>query len=222
MISPPSNFKELSDRATQLAGKTIGELARQHGAKVPDDLRTQKGWQGQFIEACLGADAGNLAKPDFSLIDIELKTLPIDNAAKVQESTYVCVVNINNNLGIQWRDSVVYHKLHHVLWVPIARNKGEAISNSRIATPFFWQMSRPEEALLRADWENAMELVSMGKIHQLNARMGQVLQVRPKAANSRVLTKVTDEEGNVSQTLPRGFYLRPQFTQGLLAKHLKL
>jgi len=220
MITPPKTIQELSLRADQLAGKTIGELVAQQQASAPKDLSADKGWQGQFIERCLGADAGNQSKPDFSLIDVELKTLPIDFLGQVQESTYVAVVDINK-LGIQWRQSVVYHKLKHVLWVPIARDKGESINQSIIATPFLWKPSEQCEAMLRSDWENAMELISMGKIHQINAKMGEILQVRPKAANSRVLTATTNEQGEQAQTLPRGFYLRSQFTQSLLDHHLK-
>ncbi len=222
MISPPTTVEELALRAAQLAGKSIGELAQSNGVKLPKNLKTKKGWQGQFLEQCLGADAGNLSKPDFSLIDVELKTLPIDYSGKVKESTYVCVVDINNNLAVQWRESPVYKKLKHVLWIPIAKINGEPLSCSKIATPFFWQMDGSEELLLKSDWENAMELVSLGKIHQLNAKMGQILQVRPKAANSRVLTSSVDESGDPAQTLPRGFYLRPQFTQSLLVKNLKV
>jgi len=220
MILPPKSIQELSLRAEQLAGKSIGELAIQQQANMPKDLRIDKGWQGQFIERCLGADAGNQSKPDFSLIDVELKTLPIDYLGNVQESTYVAVVDINK-LGIRWSQSVVYHKLKHVLWVPIAREKGEDVDQSTIATPFFWQPTAAQQVLLKSDWENAMELISMGKIHQLSAKMGQILQVRPKAANSRVLTATTDEQGDAAQTLPRGFYLRPQFTQSLLDQNLK-
>jgi len=221
MISPPQSIHQLSQRAQQLAGKTIGELAQLYGDKSPKDLRIEKGWQGQFIERCLGADAGNLSQPDFSLIGVELKTLPIDYAGNVQESTYVSVVDINKSLGLSWRQSVVYHKLQHVLWVPIARQKGDPVIYSTVATPFLWQPTPAQEAVLKSDWENAMELVSMGKIHQLNARLGEVLQVRPKAANSRVLTATTDERGQPAQTLPRGFYLRPQFTQGLIDEFLR-
>jgi len=221
MVSPPKTIQELSQRAQQLAGKTIGELALSQKVNMPKDLSVDKGWQGQFIERCLGADAGNLSKPDFSLISVELKTLPIDYLGNVKESTYVSVVDINKNLGTLWRQSVVYHKLKHVLWVPIAREKGEDVSQSTIATPFFWQPSVPQETLLKSDWENAMELISVGKIHQLNAKMGEILQVRPKAANSRVLTATIDEQGNQAQTLPRGFYLRSQFTQSILNQILK-
>lgn len=221
MISPPQSINQLNQRARKLAGKTIGELVELYGDKSPKDLHIEKGWQGQFIERCLGADAGNLSKPDFSLIGVELKTLPIDYSGNVQESTYVSVVDINKSLGLSWRQSVVYHKLQHVLWVPIARQKGDPVTLSTVATPFLWQPEPAQEAVLKSDWENAMELISMGKIHQLNARLGEILQVRPKAANSRVLTATTDERGQPAQTLPRGFYLRPQFTQSLIDEFLK-
>ncbi len=216
MIQPPKTVLQLEQRAHQLAGKTMAELAQCHQTKLPQDLSIEKGWQGQFIEACLGADAGNRAMPDFSLINVELKTLPIDFNGKVLESTYVSVVDINKNLAVRWQQSAVYHKLQHVLWVPIARDKKQSIEESVVASPFFWQPSTSQQVQLQSDWENAMELISMGKIHQLNARMGEILQVRPKAANSRVLTATTNEKGEKAQTLPRGFYLRPQFTQSLL------
>ncbi|MBV1908246.1 MAG: DNA mismatch repair endonuclease MutH [Kangiellaceae bacterium] len=222
MISPPRTIAELKERSQRLAGRSMGDLAREFQVQIPQDLRVQKGWQGQFIEQCLGADAGNQSRPDFSLINVELKTLPIDRQGNVQESTYVCVVNLNKNIAEQWRDSAVYHKLQHVLWVPVAHVAGQPIDESIIATPFLWQMSTAEESLLRADWEDTMSLVSVGKVHQLNAKLGEVMQVRPKAANSRVLTNVVDERGNPSQTLPRGYYLRAKFTQSLLQQHLRL
>jgi len=221
MIQPPTTIQELKQRAQTLAGKTIGELAAQYDADFPKDLKSQKGWQGQFIEQCLGADAGNRSEPDFRLIDVELKTLPIDYQGKVQESTYVSVVDINKQLALLWDESVVYHKLKHVLWVPIAKRKSESTSQSTVATPFLWQPNPVELSLLKTDWENAMELIAMGKIHQLTAKMGEVLQVRPKAANSRVLTDSVNERGEPSQTLPRGFYLRSHFTQKLLNQNLK-
>ncbi len=222
MLSPPSSIEQLRQRIDDIAGKTLGELAQRFEASIPQDLRIQKGWQGQFIERCLGADAGNESRPDFSLLDIELKTIPIDFAGKVQESTYVCVVNLHNNLAVQWRESAVFHKLKQVLWVPIAQQPGAPIHQSVIASPFLWQMNAQQEALIRQDWEDAMALISVGKVHQLNAKFGDVLQVRPKAANSRVLTQVVDDQGESGQTLPRGFYLRAKFTQGLLHHHLRV
>ncbi|MGB0495270.1 MAG: DNA mismatch repair endonuclease MutH [Kangiellaceae bacterium] len=215
------SISELKLRTEAIAGLTMGELASLKDTKIPDDLTRQKGWQGQFLESVLGADAGNLSEPDFSKIGVELKTLPIDFTGKVLESTYVSVVNINHHHGLTWENSAIKHKLSHVLWLPIARIKGEPLERSRIATPFLWQPDELEFSQLKQDWEEVMDLVVIGQFGQLNARMGEILQVRPKAANSRVLTNVIDSEGKHSQTLPRGFYIRPQFTQMLLNRYLK-
>ncbi|NIR59038.1 MAG: DNA mismatch repair protein MutH, partial [Gammaproteobacteria bacterium] len=64
-------------RARALAGETLGALAGGAGVAVPTDSRRSKGWAGQLIESHLGATAGSLSEPDFQLIGVELKTLPV-------------------------------------------------------------------------------------------------------------------------------------------------
>ncbi len=221
-LSPPKNQAELMQRAVALAGLSIGEVAQAVNFEVPANLKQKKGWQGQFIEAVLGADSGNLSQPDFNHLGIELKTLPIDYSGKVLESTYVCVLNLNQN-GLQsWEQSAVFKKLNHVLWVPVAKSSEQSVFDYQIATPFLWQPNRQQQQILQQDWEDAMELVALGKADKLNAKNGQFLQVRPKAAHSRVLTKTVDRDGQQADTLPRGFYLRSSFTQSILNRHLKL
>ena len=110
-IAPPASVEILKQRAQQLAGKTIGELALELGHGMPKNLLRKKGWQGQFIEQCLGADSGNLSQPDFAHLGIELKTLPIDYQGRVQESTYVCVANLSGESHLVWQQSPVYKKL---------------------------------------------------------------------------------------------------------------
>ena len=46
--------------------------------------------------------------------------------------------------------------------------------------------------------------------------VGEYLQIRPKAANGKVLCSCFDAEGNKVKTLPRGFYLRSTFTKTIL------
>ncbi len=221
-LLPPESILELMKRAESMAGKTIGDLASQFNIDAPANLKTQKGWQGQFIETCLGANSGNLSQPDFQHLGIELKTLPIDYQGKVQESTYVCVVNLKPGQLQLWQNSGVYKKLNHVLWVPIAKNSNEETYLSRIATPFLWQASVQELNLLRQDWEYVMDRVSLGEVDQITARDGEILQVRPKAANARATTQTIGPEGAIIDTLPRGFYLRSKFTQSLLNQFLKV
>jgi DNA mismatch repair protein MutH len=222
LFPPPKTINELMQRADALAGKTIGEIAQSYKIKVPHDLKTKKGWQGQFLEQCLGADSGNLSQPDFNHLGVELKTLPISLDGRVEESTYVCVLNLTDHQLLQWSQSAVCKKLSHVLWVPIAKTPNLAVTESLIASPFLWRPSIDEENSLKNDWEEALSLVSLGKVDQLNARMGEVLQVRPKAAHSRVTTKAFGPKGETIDTLPRGFYLRAGFTQKILSQNLKL
>ena len=221
-IEPPATTEILMQRAQNLAGKTVGQVAANLGYEVPETLRTKKGWQGQFIEQCLGADSGNLSQPDFAHLGIELKTLPIDYQGKVLESTYVCVLNLNNHHLSKWEQSAVYRKLRCVLWVPIARNQKDSVIESTIATPFLWYPNTSQMTLLHQDWEAAMALVSLGEVDKLNAKNGEILQVRPKAANSRALTQAFDRDGKHIETLPRGFYLRSKFTQQILLDNLKV
>lgn len=61
---------------------------------------------------------------------------------------------------------------------------------------------------LKRDWEELMDLIVLGKVETITARHGEVLQIRPKAANARALTEAIGEFGQPIMTLPRGFYLK--------------
>ena len=59
-------------------------------------------------------------------------------------------------------------------------------------------------------------MIGRGDIERIDGTIGEVMQVRPKAANSRVRRRTLDAEGQMLVTLPRGFYLRTQFTSGIV------
>ncbi len=213
---PPESIDELMQRAESLAGLELQHIAQQYAAQLPDNLLLEKGWIGQFIETVLGASSGSLPQPDFPHLGVELKTIPINEQGKPLESTYVSVVHLMNTQDETWDNSLVRRKLQRVLWFPIVSTKGLPIPNRVVASPLLWQPSEAEERILRSDWEETMEKVTMGELGQLNSRFGQALQVRPKAANSKVLTDAIGKDGEIIKTLPRGFYLRPSFTEQIL------
>jgi len=165
---------------------------------------------------CLGASAQSLPEPDFPHLGIELKTLPISAALKPLETTYVCTTPLTEITHLQWHDSVVWKKLARVLWVPIISSKGLPITERLVATPFFWSPNSQQQALLQQDWEEFMEQIALGQIDAIRADQGQVLQIRPKAANNKARQLAVGRQGQPIQTLPRGFYLRTQFTQQIL------
>jgi len=212
-ISPPKSEKELLTRARQLAGLTLDELATKFNQPIPKNTTHAKGWIGQLIETALGATASSLAEPDFQLIGIELKTLPLTNAGKPKESTYVCTVPLSNLHEQEWESCWLKKKLQRVLWLPLEADKRLPLAERHIGNAILWSPSDEQAAQLRQDWEELMELVCLGKLDQITSHMGRYLQIRPKGANAKSLTTTLDEEGNTIQTLPRGFYLRPEFTQ---------
>ena len=218
----PLDRAGLLHSAECLTGWSLAEIAQQLGVAVPENLRRDKGWIGQLLELALGASAGSKPEQDFPELGVELKTIPVDERGKPLETTFVSVAPLMGISGLRWQDSNVRNKLSCVLWIPIIGTRQTPPGERIIGPPLWWQPSAEEEQLLRQDWEEIMELISLGQIQTLSARHGQVLQLRPKAANSKALTEAVGPEGEPIMTLPRGFYLKTGFTGALLAKHFML
>lgn len=216
---PPTDEDALLFRATSLAGRTLGEVAGALQAPVPADLKRNKGWIGTLLEAALGATASNRPVPDFEELGIELKTLPLDDAGRVKETTFVCSAAMDGSMASTWEDSRVCHKLARVLWVPIVG--GGPPGERLIGQAVLWSPDEEEEQLLRADWTELSGLLALGQHWELDASRGTVLQIRPKAAHGGSLTWTLGPEGDWVQEGPRGFYLRTSFTRELLARRLR-
>lgn len=219
MKSEPRSEQELIERAIDIAGVTFAELAEEAGMPVPPDLRRDKGWVGQLLEWHLGATAGSKPQQDFEQLGIELKTIPISYSGKPLETTFVCVAPLMGVHGLRWENSHVRNKLSRVLWIPVEGEREIPLAERRVGSPLIWSPTAEEELQLKTDWEELMEMIVIGQVEQITARHGEVLQLRPKAANSRVLTEAYGASGKPIKTLPRGFYLRTQFTAKILEQN---
>ncbi|WP_158971903.1 DNA mismatch repair endonuclease MutH [Paraglaciecola sp. L3A3] len=217
--SEPKTAEQLMSRAERLAGLTLGELADFNKIKVPTNFKREKGWSGQLIELCLGATAGSKSQQDFAKLGIELKTIPIDENCRPLETTYVCYAPLLDIAGVEWHTSNVRNKIQQVLWVPIDGRRDIPPKDRCIATPFLWTPSPEQDNQLRMDWEELMEMISLGEIEKITAKHGQYLQIRPKAADGSALTDAIGKNGHKIKTRPRGFYLRKEFTSQLLADY---
>ncbi len=213
---PPRTETELMSRARALAGLTLAELAHRLQQPLPANLNHHKGWVGHLLEAALGADAHGLAQPDFTRIGVELKTIPINRSGEPLESTFVCLVPLIGESCGRWEESWVARKLARVLWLPVEGERSIPLGERRIALPQLWSPTPPQTALLRQDWEDLTQLIVSGEVEQLNARLGQVLQIRPKGANRRARVPALDQDGEMIWTNPRGFYLRTSFTREII------
>lgn len=222
MQPPPKTKQELLQRANKIAGQTFFQLAQQADIAIPDDLTREKGWVGQLLEWHLGAEAGSKPQPDFEHLGIELKSIPIGYSGKPLETTFICVAPLTGVQGLTWEASHVKHKLAQVLWIPVEGEREIPLAERRVGLPLLWSPDDEEKQQLKQDWEELMEFIVLGKVEEITAKHGEVMQLRPKAANSKVVTEAYSASGQPFKTLPRGFYLRTQFTGNILKKHLKL
>ncbi|HHF3362493.1 TPA: DNA mismatch repair endonuclease MutH [Haemophilus influenzae] len=217
----PQTLEQLLSQAQSIAGLTFGELADELHIPVPPDLKRDKGWVGMLLERALGATAGSKAEQDFSHLGVELKTLPINAEGYPLETTFVSLAPLVQNSGIKWENSHVRHKLSCVLWIPIEGSRHIPLRERHIGAPIFWKPTTEQERQLKQDWEELMDLIVLGKLEQITARIGEVMQLRPKGANSRAVTKGIGKNGEIIDTLPLGFYLRKEFTAQILNAFLE-
>lgn len=218
----PQSEAQLLEYCEAIAGYSLSELAEIANIPVPENLRTNKGWVGQLIEWHLGATAGSKPEQDFKHLGIELKTIPIDSKGKVLETTFVCSTPILHTTHLNWENSNIRNKLSKVLWVPVQGERKVPLADRIVGSGFLWTASILQEQLMMNDWNELMENISLGKIEQISARDGQVLQLRPKAANGQCLTHAYGEEGELIKVRPRGFYLKKTFTQGIINQQFNL
>lgn len=214
----PKTVDELLERARQVAGLTLGELGARTGCDVPDEGVRGKGVAGQILERALGATAASRAEPDFLALGVELKTIPLDPSGKPKESTFVASISLAAMADTDWEQSVVFKKLARVLFVPIEAASSTPLRERRIGWSYLWTPTPHELAVIRTDWERLAEMIARGDVARITGHLGEVLQVRPKAATGSARRRAPDEEGAVQWTTPRGFYLRPSFTGAVLAR----
>lgn len=216
LVEPPSSEAELSERVAALAGQSLAEVAAWLGVDVPPNLKRHKGWVGNLMEQRLGATAASRDEPDFQGLGIELKTLPVNRRGKPLETTFVATIPLSAVGEMDFADSRVWRKLRRVLWLPILAERSIPLADRLVGNGFLWRPSEEQRGRLRHDWEHLAGLIGSGQIEAIHGGLGSVMQVRPKAANSRVRRQATDAEGLIVNTLPRGFYLRTQFTASIL------
>ena len=170
----------------------LGDVAAELGLAVPESTRRGKGWTGTVIEHALGASAGSLPEPDFRLISVELKTIPIGSNRRPLESTYVCTVPLAGDAAVRWQDSNVRRKLARVLWVPFEGDRSVPLPGRRIGSALLWSPTSEEESALANDWETLMERVVLGRWTKSRrgrasaCRFGRRLRTQPRAAGPSV------------------------------------
>lgn len=212
-------MEQLRTRLDALAGRRFVDIATELNVVTPPDLKRHKGWVGNLMELALGADAASRDEPDFTRLGIELKTIPINRRGRPCETTFVCTIPLHRVGEEEWEQSRVRCKLAHVLWLIIEGDRDIPLPERRVGAGLFWRPSAEQEAALKRDWEQLAGIIGRGDIESIMAHLGEVMQVRPKAASASVRRRVINVEGELTETMPRGFYLRTAFTGAIIREH---
>lgn len=207
---------DLLERARALRGRTVASIAEEIGASIAGEAVRTKGKPGEILERALGATGGSKAVVDFPELGVELKTVPVDADGKPIETTYVCKISLADADTQEWETSWVRAKLARVLFVPLFAPEGRPWPERVVGDAVLWSPSPEEEAVLRADFDDAMGLIGIGRIEELTAHLGQWLQVRPKARDGTKSGVAYGSENEAIAAVPRGFYLRTNLTEAIL------
>ena len=216
-MMPPASIDELLERARALTGSAVGAVLRDLGLAASADPVRTKGSAGETLERALGATGGSSQVLDFPDLGVELKTIPVTAEGTPLESTYVCTLSLADAELQEWETSWVRAKLARVLFVPLVGAHKIAWQERVVGAPVLWSPTSEQDDILRADFDDVVGLIGVGRIEELTAHRGRWLQVRPKARDGGVRTLAWGSEGEAIATVPRGFYLRTRFTGALLA-----
>lgn len=214
--TPPKDFETLIERLNNIVGKKLDELSKQACVNLPNDPVHAKGFVGELVELLLGASAESLPIPDFPELGLELKTLPLDENFKPLESTFICYAPLTDVRNVRFEETALYKKITRMLFVFTIAPRDLPMNERTIAGYSFWNPNAEQLATIKNDYNELMELVSLGRINEINAKLGTIIQMRPKAANGKVLTDCIGPDGTIIKTRPRGFYMRRIFTTELI------
>lgn len=218
---PPQNLTELKARLMTLRGRSLGQIAKTLEVPLARSTTHAKGFAGELLEFALGAQAHNLPLPDFTNLSIELKSMPVGYDLKPLESTFLCHAPLMNVRGLDFYHSPLYKKIALMLFVAVEGEKEIPIKDRKVLGFYLF---KPQGAVLdqiKADYDELMEMVATGHAHDINGAIGQIIQMRPKAASGQELTSFITEDGQIGKTRPRGFYMRRSFTLQIAAAMFK-
>lgn len=198
----PTTETELLNRANNIAGMTVKELAQELHIPVPSTLKYAKGFIGELVEIALGATAGSKPMQDFPHLNIELKTIPINYDAIPVETTHVCILHEDKLCGLDFYKSNFYNKIKRVLWVPVEGEKSIPLPERRIGQAFLWELDKDNELLLKNDFEEILEHIALYSLQNTKANIGTYMQVRPS--------------GIINGKKIYGYYLKRNFTTQIM------
>jgi DNA mismatch repair protein MutH len=200
-------------RASELPGRSLGELEDVTGAALPV---VGKGSAGLLIERFFGITANSISAPDFLGAGLELKVVPVVVGSKgqrrIKERTVISMIDYSKIVEETWATAHVRSKLE-VLLVFYEVIVGEPLETFTILRVLRWGPDRITEPLLEHDWEAIRSKVASGHAENLTESEGYVLGACTKGPGGGVLRS---QPRSRTEAPSRAFALKPTFMLNLL------
>ena len=94
--------------------------------------------------------------------------------------------------------------------------KGSAQENSILETVLLHIPTNDDMKIIENDWKTIVSLIKENKADKLTGHIGQIVQTRPKAANSQ--DKISAPGGHM--LVKKGFFIRTEYLQRILNKYM--
>ena len=176
----PSQNKSCSVEPTPWLAATLAQLAATAGIPYRG-ISDVTSLTGQLIEWQLGASAGSRPEQDFPDPVSSSRRSPSILEGRPPETTLSAAPLIGVSGAGRRRTCATSCRGCSGSWWKAAATSCRRPSRRHAAA----MEPEEEEGLLRQDWGRADGHDSAGEVEQISARHGQVLQLCPKAANSR-------------------------------------
>ena len=219
--------EEIIKKADEIVGKSLADvLSIQDIKNIQKNLNkynlNRKGYLGQIIEEFFfNIKPGNVSRPDFLEVGIELKTNPIKINSRGEyvskERLVFSMIDYNSIVNEKWDSSSFLSKNEFLLIMFYLWEKDLNILDYKFKFNFFLKLlediSKEDMYQIKQDWEFIKSKIKKGEAHLLSEGDTFYLGACTKAANSLVLRS----QPNTSiQAKPRAFSLKQQYLNLLI------
>ena len=212
----PYSISSIFDYAKDLKGQTLADKCH---SDILEKSYAGKGNFGHYLEKFyFGFNPNNNPEPDFSYVDIELKSGAIVETSKgfrAKERLAIGIINFCNIVNESFESSHVWEKLKMPLLVFHVYKKGEDPRNYKVSNVNIVQYTNAEIAQIRDDWNFVKNKVANGKAHEISGGDTLFLEAATTGGKNQkyVAQPFSDELAH-----PRRFALKPAFVTTLLKR----
>ena len=216
----PYSISSIFDYAKDLKGHTLADKCH---SDILEKSYAGKGNFGHYLEKFyFGFNPNNNPEPDFSYVDVELKSGAIVETSKgfrAKERLAIGIINFSKIINESFESSHVWEKLKMPLLVFHVYKKDEDPRNYKVSNVNIVQYTNAEIAQIRDDWNLIKNKVANGKAHEISGGDTLFLEAATTGGKNQkyVAQPFSDELAH-----PRRFALKPAFVTTLLKKEIYL